>query len=226
VINVKNLKINIAQKVLIENLSFEIKKPALIAVIGHNGSGKTSLLKAFLNLLPYMGEIFLSSPPALLNQKNTIHFEIPACELAVMGKYQGKRLFENYSAMDFEEVSKVFEKLGITSLYDSNVLALSGGEQQLIWLAQLLLQNKQILLLDEPTQYLDVRNKKRVFDLLNSLVKENNKVVVCVTHDLLNLYSMEGFLLNLSAAEPKLEIISKEVLDKNLQELENNSTIS
>lgn len=219
-VSLRNLQISVAQKVLIENLSFEMKKPAFVAIIGHNGSGKTSLFKAFLNLLPYRGEIFLSSPPALLSQKNTIHFEIPACELAVMGKFKEKKFFENYSKQDFAEVEKIFHTLGISSLYPSNVLTLSGGEQQLVWLAQLLLQNKEILLLDEPTQYLDLQNKKRVFDLLNNLVKVENKMVLCITHDILNLYSMEGFLLNLSSPVPALEIISKETLDRNLEMLE------
>lgn len=220
IINVRNLQISIAQKVLIENLSLEIKEPALIAIIGHNGSGKTSLFKTFLNLLPYRGEIFLASTPALLNQKNTIHFDIQACELAVMGKFQDKKFFENYTKANFEEVEAVFKKLGIAPLKQANVLELSGGELQLIWLAQLLLQNKEILLLDEPTQYLDVKNKKLVFNLLNTLVKEEKKTVLCVTHDLLNLYSMEGFLLNLSSEKPSLEILSKEVIDRNLEALE------
>ncbi len=219
-IRVTNLQINLAQKNLIKDLSFEILKPAFIAIIGHNGSGKTSLLKAFLNLLDYNGEIFLASAPAHLNQKNSIHFEIAAAELAVMGKFEGKDFFENYNKTDFSEVNKVFEKLKITALSNSNILTLSGGEQQLVWLAQLLLQDKEILLLDEPTQYLDVQNKKRVFDLLNNLVKEENKTVFCVTHDLLNLYSMEGYLLNLSAENPTLEIISKETVDRNIEVLE------
>ena len=219
-INVRDLQINIAQKILIKNLSFEIRKPAFIAIVGHNGSGKTSLFKTFLNLLPYKGEIFFASPPALLAQKNTIHFDIQACELAVMGKFKEKKFFENYTKSNFEEVETIFERLGIKSLFHSNVLEISGGELQLVWLAQLLLQNKEILLLDEPTQYLDVKNKKRVFDLLGSLVKDENKTILCITHDLLNLYTMEGFLLNLSAESPCLEILSKEVIDKTLLELE------
>ncbi len=219
-LRVQNLQLSIAQKVLIENLSFEIKKPAFVAVIGHNGSGKSSLFKAFLNLLPYRGEIFLASVPAFLSQKNTIHFDIPARELAVMGKFQEKKFFDSYTQNDFLATQALFEKLGIAPLQNTSVLALSGGEQQLVWLAQLLLQNKEILLLDEPTQYLDVLNKKRVFNLLQKLVKEEQKTILCITHDLLNLYGMEGFVLNLSAKQPLLEVLSREVIDRNLAALE------
>ena len=219
-LSVRNLYLSIAQKVLIKDLSFEITKPAFVAIIGHNGSGKTSLFKAFLNLLPYQGEIFLSSSPALLQQKNTIHFDIPACELAVMGRFKEKKLFDNYTSQDFKVAETFFYQLGITSLFNANVQDLSGGEQQLIWLTQLLLQNREILLLDEPTQYLDVRNKKVVFDLLKDQVNREHKTVFCITHDLLNLYSMEGYLLNLSAPEPVLEPISREVVERNLEILE------
>ncbi len=219
-LSVRNLQVSIAQKVLIQNLSFELKKPAFVAIIGHNGSGKTSLFKAFLNLLPYRGEIFLSSTPALLSQKNTIHFDIPANELAVMGKFKEKKFFDSYTSTDFTDTDLIFKKLGITHLSKANVLGFSGGEQQLVWLAQLLLQNKEIVLLDEPTQYLDVLNKKRVFDLLKTLVHQEQKTILCVTHDLLNLYTMEGYLLNLSKKNPSLEVLSRETIDENLTFLE------
>ncbi len=219
-LSVQNLQLTIAQKVLIEDLSIELTQPGFVAIIGHNGSGKTSLFRAFLNLLPYQGEIFLSSPPALLNQKNTIHFDIPVRELVVMGKFREKKFFESYHTQDFKEAETTLQELGILHLAGANMLKLSGGEQQLVWLAQLLLQGREIMLLDEPSQYLDVLNKKRVFDLIGRQVYEKGKTVLCITHDLLNLYSMNGYLLNLSAPQPKLEILSREVIDRHLGLLE------
>jgi iron complex transport system ATP-binding protein len=163
----------------------------------------------------------LSSQPAILSQKNSLHFDISAKELAVMGLFRQKKLLENYSNQDYEMVNAIFEELNIAPLLNASVLTLSGGEQQLVWMAQLLLQNKAILLLDEPTQYLDVKNKKRFFALATKLVKEQQKTIICVTHDLLNLYSMEGYILNLSEQNPSLEILSAKSLDKHLAFLEN-----
>jgi iron complex transport system ATP-binding protein len=220
VLRVRNLQIAIAGKVLIKDLSFELPEPAFVAIIGHNGSGKTSLFKAFLNLLPYRGEIFLSSTPAFLQQKNTIHFDIPAKELAVMGKFREKKLFDPYNQEDFKEALSIFNTLGIQDLFNKNVQELSGGEQQLVWFAQAIMQDREILLLDEPTQYLDVRNKKILFDYMKQLVHLENKTIVCITHDLLNLYSMKGFFLNLSAPTPSLLPISKEAIDQHQAILE------
>ena len=219
-LSLKNVQIRLAQKTLIQNLSIELKEPAFVAVIGHNGSGKTSLFKAILDLLPYTGEIYTSSLPAHLSQKNAVHFDIKSNELAVMGKFKEKNFFEHYSNKDFSAVQLIFEQLGISHLTEATILHLSGGEQQLVWLAQVILQNQQILLLDEPTQYLDVQNKKRVFHFLKNLVTQEKKTILCITHDLLNLYSMEGYLLNLSTESPRLEIISKETIDRNLAFLE------
>ena len=140
-----------------------------------------------------------------------------------MGKFSQKKTFENYTAQDYKEVEIAFDKLGIRSFLEKNVLNLSGGEQQLVWLAQIMVQNKDLVLLDEPTQYLDVHNRKKVFMLLNSLIQENKKTILCVTHDILNLYSMEGYLLNLSSPAPQLEVLSKATLDKNLALLEEKS---
>ncbi len=219
-LKVQNLQVSIEGNVLIKNLSFELTEPTFLAIIGHNGSGKTSLLHSITNLLPYKGEIFLSSKPALLSQKNNLNFDITAKELAVMGIFGQKKFLENYTKEDYDKVSAIFTELNIVHLLEVPVLRLSGGEQQLVWMAQLFLQNKEILIFDEPTQYLDIKNKKRFFTLANKLIIEQHKLIICVTHDILNLYAMSGYILNLSKEIPTLEPITKENLDKHLTFLE------
>ncbi|CAM3416288.1 ABC transporter ATP-binding protein [Pontibacter korlensis] len=221
------------QRVLIRNLSFSIPSPAFIAVIGHNGAGKTTLFRAFQGKIDYQGQLLvqgqnlrhLSNPSgkgliAYLPQKNVINFPIKVHDLIVMGLFRKKRFFENYSAEDYTLAAQTLEQLQLSHLIDHDFTTLSGGEQQLVWLAQLMLQDAGINLLDEPTQQLDIYYKNQVFALLQNWVQQSGKTVLCITHDLQNLTHMQGYLLNLSKPAPVLEPISSQTVQENLTFLE------
>ncbi|QHT68202.1 ABC transporter ATP-binding protein [Rhodocytophaga rosea] len=233
-VEVNNIVAGYGDKLLIRNLSFIGGSPVFIAIIGHNGSGKTTLFKALTAQIAFTGSIHIynhtikpgSAPAskglvALLAQKNTVSFSIPVKELVVMGRFRLKRFFEAYNSTDYKEVITILDELGMSHLAERNFLELSGGEQQMIWLAQLMVQDARVYLLDEPTQQLDVYNKKRVFELMMSWVKNHNKTVLCITHDLHYLEQMEGYLLNLSAVNPVLEPINHSSVERNIQLLEN-----
>jgi iron complex transport system ATP-binding protein len=83
-----------------------------------------------------------------------------------------------------------------------------------------LVQNAGVILLDEPTQQLDVYNRKKVFDLMAGWVQEDQKTVLCVTHDIHNLFDMRGYLLNLSSPAPALEEITGQTVSHHLALLE------
>nr|WP_225986634.1 ABC transporter ATP-binding protein [Rufibacter sp. LB8] len=211
-----------AERVLLRNLSFLVPSASFVAVIGHNGSGKSTFLKALTNQIPYQGQILVQGQPlpaksqalarslSYLPQKNNVAFPIVVRELVVMGLFRQKKLLENYTAADYGKADAVLTHLQIQHLAQRTFTELSGGEQQLVWLAQLMLQNTPLLLLDEPTQSLDVYHKKKVFDLMALWAMQEQKTVLCVTHDLLNLMNMTGYLLNLSQPNPTLEVISPE----------------
>jgi iron complex transport system ATP-binding protein len=230
---VKNLVAGYESRTLIRNLSFSIPAPTFIAIIGHNGAGKTTFFKTFQQKVAYQGQLLIQGhdlktlPHATkqgtlsyLPQRNTVSFSIKVLDLVVMGLFRKKRFFEDYTSQDYDIAANVLAQLQLTHLQDHDFTTLSGGEQQLVWLAQLMLQDAGINLLDEPTQQLDVYYKNKVFKLLQSWVQENNKTVLCITHDLHNLVSMEGYLLNLSKPEPILEFISPETVSENQAFLE------
>ena len=232
-VEVTNLVAGYGAKSLIRNLSFFIEGPAFVAIIGHNGSGKTTLFKAFTHQIPYQGSIRLSQQlplptqnpfdgglVSLLAQKNMVGFSISVKELVVMGRFRLKRFFQPYDAADFDKAYKVLQQLQMVHLADKDFLELSGGEQQMVWLAQIIMQDAAVYLLDEPTQQLDVYNKKRVFELMMQWVNHLGKIVFCITHDLHHLFQMQGFLLNLSMPEAKLERISEESVQRNIAWLE------
>ncbi|MBF9255525.1 ABC transporter ATP-binding protein [Pontibacter sp. 172403-2] len=233
IVEVNNLVAGYGQRVLIRNLSFSIPAPAFVAIIGHNGAGKTTLFKAFQQKIDYQGALWvqgqnlkhLPNPAAegllsYLPQKNTISFPIKVHDLVVMGLFRKKRFFENYDAADYTLAAQTLEQLQLSHLIHHDFTTLSGGEQQLVWLAQLMLQDAGISLLDEPTQQLDVYYKSKVFSLLQDWVQQNRKTVLCITHDLQNLTTLQGYLLNLSKPDPILESISPETVRQNQAFLE------
>ena len=102
--------------------------------------------------------------------------------------------------------------MGATHLANQDFRQLSGGEQQLVWLAQLSLQDAPLYLLDEPTQQLDVYHRRRIFSLLSTWVTNEGRTILCSTHDLDSLPEMPGFLLNLSRPQPHLLPLSAETV--------------
>lgn len=238
-LEIKGLRTGFPQKPLINNLSLKINEPAFIAVIGHNGCGKTTFFRSLVKQHPYEGEVYLNGMEVnsipdlssaglitLLEQKNTVNFSIPVKDLVVMGRFRKKSFFQNYDAEDYKEVSNILTTLNLSHFAEEDYLKLSGGEQQLIWLAQVMIQDTQIILLDEPTQQLDVHNKKKVFSLMQNWVKEHQKTVLCITHDIGNLDDMEGYVLNLAVKDPFLQWISPETMDDNLTILERGMSAS
>ncbi|RNI28663.1 ABC transporter ATP-binding protein [Rufibacter latericius] len=224
VLEIKELVAGYDERVLLRNLSFLVPEPAFVAIIGHNGSGKSTLLKTLTGQVPYQGQILLQGKALVsragalarslsyLPQKNNVSFPIKVRELVVMGLFRQKRLLEHYTSTDYARAEAMLERLHISHLTQRIFTDLSGGEQQLVWLAQLMLQDAPIVLLDEPTQQLDVYHKKRVFDLMAGWVQEEQKTVLCITHDLLNLLPLQGYLLNISQTSPTLERLSPETV--------------
>ncbi|RPD46466.1 ABC transporter ATP-binding protein [Hymenobacter sediminis] len=199
-------------------MRFTVPEPAFVAIVGHNGCGKTTLFRALTGQIPYQGSVQVlgqelrtvprpaaSGLLAHLPQRGSVEFSIPVRELVVMGRFRHHCFLGAYTASDYALADAALVHVGAAHLADQDFTVLSGGEQQLVWLAQLSLQDARLYLLDEPTQQLDVYYRRRVFDLLHSWVTEQQKTILCITHDLDNLAGLPGFLLNLSAPTPVLE---------------------
>ena len=239
-LQIKNLVAGYEQRVLIRNLFFSLPGPAFVAIVGHNGGGKSTFFKILTGQVPYQqGQIWLQGHNlqslsrraitgllSYLPQKNAVSFPMPVRDLVVMGLLRKKHFLENYSAADYQQVDTLLETLEISNLASRDFTQLSGGEQQLVWLAQLMLQNTRLCLLDEPTQQLDIYHKKKVFELIASWVSQQQKTVLCITHDLLNLYEYSGYLLNISKPQPQLEPLNPQTIAQNVAFLEKKPELS
>jgi iron complex transport system ATP-binding protein len=220
-LQIENLVAGYPGRVLVRNLFLCLPGPAFVAVVGHNGSGKTTLFRVLTGQLPYQGSVQLlgqevrglrrAATAGLLGylpQRGSIDFAVSVRELVVMGRYRHHGLLSAYAPADYSLADAALVRVGMAHLAGRDFTQLSGGEQQLVWLAQLSLQDARVYLLDEPTQQLDVYYRRQVFSLLHDWATTQGKTVLCSTHDLDNLPALTGFLLNLSEPEPQLRPIS------------------
>lgn len=231
-LSIQDLKIPYSKKGLLPSFSFELHSPAQVFIVGANGIGKSTFLKQIAGSLKSENSICLNQTSitaysikdrarllGFLEQQHPIHFPLLVKDLVVMGRYAYKNSLEAYSAKDYDMVMDVLEELGIAYLYKKNFLTLSGGEQQLCLLAQLAIQDPEIILLDEPTQSLDLHNKERIFEWMEKQVMEKGKIVLCVTHDLHWITKKKGYLLALNNSAIKLLPLSENLVLDTIEKL-------
>ena len=131
-------------------------------------------------------------------------------DLVVMGRFRFKGILESYSDEDYELSLKYLEYFNISHLASKLTSELSGGERQLAWICQTLIQDCPVILLDEPGTHLDLYNKRRFYEYINNY-NSNDKIIVMVTHDLEYLKYLEGQMINFSG---DLEV--KEINEANI----------
>ena len=183
---------------VVEGLDLEIAPGRVTSVVGANGCGKSTLLRALARLIaPREGAVLLdgkalSSLPSkevarvvgLLPQSPVAPEGITVGDLVGRGRHPHQRLFAPWSARDDAAVAAALEATGTADLVDRCVDELSGGQRQRVWIAMALAQETDVLLLDEPTTFLDVSHQVEVLDLLTDLNRERGTTVVMVMHDL------------------------------------------
>ncbi|MEM9131970.1 MAG: ABC transporter ATP-binding protein [Actinomycetota bacterium] len=183
---------------VIDDLSVDVPPGEITAVIGANGCGKSTLLRALARLLrPSGGAVLLDGKEihrypskkvaqrlGLLPQSPRAPDGISVADLARRGRYPHQKLFEQWSADDEQAVQRAIELTGTQELAARPIDELSGGQRQRAWIAMTLAQETPMLLLDEPTTFLDIAHQVEVLDLLRRLNRTEGRTVVMVLHDL------------------------------------------
>jgi zinc transport system ATP-binding protein len=213
-LTVSNLTVRFGPRIVIENLSFDVRQRETLAVIGPNGSGKTVLLRALLGLIPYTGKIRWAegTRAGYVPQKTFAGEEMPLRSRELLAaKAKIWKLPE--SAMESAAAAA-----GLTAdLMDSRVGVLSGGQFQKLLIAFALLGDPDIMLFDEPTASLDELSEENVYGLLHSLQEEKGLTIILVSNDLSVVYRYATRVLCLSkgltcVGTPK-EILTPERLE-------------
>ncbi|MEU8252026.1 ABC transporter ATP-binding protein [Nonomuraea sp. NPDC048916] len=185
------------QRVVAEELDVAIPDTSFTVIIGPNACGKSTLLRALARMLrPRKGAVHLdgsviTSLPSkevarrlgLLPQSSIVPDGITVADLVARGRYPHQRLMRQWSRADQTAVGDAMRATDVTVLADRIVDELSGGQRQRVWLAMALAQETSILLLDEPTTFLDIAHQIEVLDLCAEL-HETGRTLVAVLHDL------------------------------------------
>ncbi|WP_425516315.1 ABC transporter ATP-binding protein [Caldifermentibacillus hisashii] len=197
-IETQQLTLAYGDSLIIEELNLSIPKGEITVFIGANGCGKSTLLRSLARLLkPKKGTILLDGKEiakvqtkevakklAILPQAPQAPEGLTVLQLVKQGRYPYQNWFRQWSEEDEEKVNKALQATGMEKLKERPVDSLSGGQRQRAWIAMTLAQDTDILLLDEPTTYLDLTHQIEILDLLFELNEKEKRTIVMVLHDL------------------------------------------
>lgn len=198
IIETRNLSLAYDKEKIIEDLNLKIPEGEITIFIGGNGSGKSTLLNSMARLLkPVGGSVELEGEDinqlstkevakklAFLPQSSTVPEGITVRKLVEQGRYPYQKWYQTASDRDQKIVEKAMTDTGVLELAERNLSSLSGGQRQRAWLAMILAQDTDIILLDEPTTYLDLSHQVDLLDLLSELNQKDQRTIIMVLHDL------------------------------------------
>ena len=197
-IETKNLTLSYGNTIIIDELDLNIPKGEITVFIGGNGCGKSTLLRSIARLLkPKTGAVLLegnaiakmstkdvAKQMAILPQSSVAPEGLTVLQLVKQGRYPYQTWLKQWTEEDEEKVNNALAATGIENLKDRPVDSLSGGQRQRAWIAMTLAQDTDIILLDEPTTYLDMTHQIEILDLLFELNEKEKRTIVMVLHDL------------------------------------------
>lgn len=192
------LTLSYGDSIIINELDIEIPKGEITVFIGGNGCGKSTLLRSIARLLkPQTGSILLEGEAiskmstkevarkmAILPQSPAAPEGLTVLQLVKQGRYPYQSWLKQWSEEDEAKVTNALMATGIDHLKDRPVDSLSGGQRQRAWIAMTLAQDTDIILLDEPTTYLDMTHQIEILDLLYELNEKEGRTILMVLHDL------------------------------------------
>jgi len=193
VINVENLWFNYDQTSVLEDITLQVEAGDFLGLIGPNGGGKTTLLKALLGLIkPQRGRIQILDRPVEQGRRYVGYvpqwlefdrqFPVRVLDVVRMGRLGRGKLFRRYNAQDESIVQNCLDQVGLRDFGDRPLADLSGGQRQRIYIARALASQPQILLLDEPTANVDSKAQRSIYELLGEI--NQTMTIIMISHDL------------------------------------------
>jgi iron complex transport system ATP-binding protein len=229
-IEVKNIVKKYGSKSVVDNVSLKIEKGKITSFIGPNGAGKSTLLSVMSRLIKRDGgEVFiegrellqwksdeLAKKVSILKQSNHINIRLTIRELVGFGRFPYSQ--GNLSKEDIKYIDEALEYMKLTDIQDKYLDELSGGQRQRAYIAMVIAQNTEYILLDEPLNNLDMKHSVQIMKILRDLADNLDKTIIVVLHDINFASCYSDYIVALKDGRiakegPTFEIIDKEVLE-------------
>lgn len=224
-LKVQNLSIGYGQA-LMKNISFELSKGSLVAILGRNGTGKTTLLKTLMGFIAALdGDILIEHQPtaqistqqlarkiSIVNTERIRMNYFLVSDFIGLGRFPYTNFIGQLSDTDKNIIENTVQVLSIEHLTSKYLSQLSDGELQKVLIARALVQNTPIVLLDEPTTHLDLVNRFNIFQLLKKLTTD--KLIVLSTHEVELALDLADYIILMDKTEPIKVGTSQEFIDK------------
>ncbi|MCD5410923.1 MAG: ABC transporter ATP-binding protein [Clostridiales bacterium] len=226
----KNINFNYGNKSILKNIDFCVKKGEITALIGPNGSGKSTLLRCLMGLMPVKtGEIkiknkeikksssrWLAKQVGLLSQGHEHVSHTTVWELVAKGRSPYQRFGWSLSQIDKEKIRWAIEYMDLVSFQHRNLDCLSGGERQRAWIAMVLAQDTELIMLDEPATYLDLKYQWGLLKTIREIKTKLNKTFIVVLHDINHAMAIADNFIVLKEGEVVASGSGQEVITESL----------
>lgn len=230
-IRVENLTVGYENNTIIEKMNLSLPKGKISIIIGGNGCGKSTLLKTISRInKPSQGEIFINDKNIKKVKEKDIAKEVaflpqgPVCpngltvrELVAYGRFPHQKMIGGLNTHDQDMINWAIAQTGLDEFADREIENLSGGQRQRAWIAMTLAQETEVIMLDEPTTYLDLSYQLEVLEILQRLNREKQTTVVIVLHEINNAFKFADHIVGLKKGKvicegKPMEVITKETL--------------
>lgn len=227
-LEVQNLYAGYDDSNVLQDVSLQIPERKITMMIGPNGCGKSTLLKTMAGIItPQKGEVLLDGVPlkgmkrrqiarrlALLPQSPLVPEGLRVRELVQYGRFPYQKAMRSLTRQDHDIVAWAMEKTGVYAHADTYVNELSGGQRQRVWIAMALAQKTGILLLDEPTTYLDIAHQLEILELLRTLNEQEQTTIILVIHDLNQAAKFADHVIGMKAGRALYSGAAKDVISE------------
>lgn len=197
-LNAENMTVRYGENTIVKAISFDVLEGQWLMLVGPNGAGKSTIVNAIAQGVPYSGNVTFGGKDVrrmkpsefakncgILTQTHNVNYSFTVEEIIRLGRYSySGGLFAKSSSNDDKAVEEAARLTGMLSLMQQSVLTLSGGELQRTFLAQLFAQNPRLLILDEPSNHLDLVYQRQIFELTREWLAHSGRAVISVVHDL------------------------------------------